>query len=125
MAVTVEVLGVSESAAAAARYLAAHDVDSVTVCTAELFLAGNVTSRDFVTLVVAEGRDPDEVLLGELADVRRPVCVEADAPLDEAASLMSRHRLAHLPVVEDARVVGTISQVEVVRSVALRPWAHS
>jgi CBS domain-containing protein len=124
MVAGVEVLDVSESVATAARYLAARDVDSVTVCQGDRVVAGNVNSRDIVTLVVARGLDPEQVLLGELAGLRQAVFVEAGAPLDEAASLMSRHRLTQLPVVEGARVVGNISQVDVVRSVTLRPWAN-
>ncbi len=124
MRAEVEVLAATETAAGAARYLAAHEVDSVTVCAADGSLTGNVNTRDIVTLVVAKGRDPEQVLLGELAGSRQALFIDVGAPLDEAASLMSRHRLGHLPVVEGERVVGNVSQSDVARSVALRPWAH-
>ncbi len=53
----IEVLRTTESAADAAWYLAAHDVDEVPLCLADGSLAGSVTCHDIVVKVVAKGLD--------------------------------------------------------------------
>jgi CBS domain-containing protein len=125
MRAEVDVLAATQSVADAARYLASHDVDSVVVCTAEGSVVGSVSCRDIVTQVVAAGRDPEAVRLTDLAGSHGAFVVEVSTPLDEAASLMNRHRLGRLPVVEAERVVGYVHRDDVARSVALQPWTHS
>ena len=121
----VEALAVTETVADAARYLADHDADSVVVCTADGSLTGSVSVRDIVTLVVAKGLDPQQVPLGELAGSCPALAVDVGAHVDEAVSLMSRHRLGCLPVVDGVRVVGNVTRGDAARSVALRPWTDT
>ena len=45
---------------------------------------------------------------------RGPISVHADTPIEEAADLMHRHRIKRLPVVADGKVVGIISQANLV-----------
>jgi CBS domain-containing protein len=40
---------------------------------------------------------------------RSPVTIAPDAKLDEARDLMARHRIRHLPVVEQGKLVGMLS----------------
>ena len=55
-----------------------------------------------------------------------PVVVRADAPLDEAAKLMERHRVHGLPVVDGAgSLVGVLSQTDLLRARAIEfLWAN-
>lgn len=69
---------------------------------------GILTDRDIVTRVVADGRDPDEVRLSELA-TWDPACVSPDDPVEQAITLMRERAIRRLPVVEDGRPVGVIS----------------
>jgi acetoin utilization protein AcuB len=39
-----------------------------------------------------------------------PYSVEADAPLTEASKMMERHQIHHLPVIEEGRLAGVVSQ---------------
>ena len=39
-----------------------------------------------------------------------PYSVEADARLRDASRMMERHRIRHLPVIEDGHLVGIVSQ---------------
>jgi CBS domain-containing protein len=41
------------------------------------------------------------------------VTVEPGEDLDDAMDLMARHRIRRLPVVEDGRLVGVVSQADV------------
>src|SRR6185436_15745644 len=74
-------------------------------------LVGMVTDRDIVVRAVAEGRDPHTVHVGDVAS-RDVVTVEADDDLDEAMTLMAKHQVRRLPVVEDGRLVGVVAQAD-------------
>lgn len=75
-------------------------------------LTGILTDRDIVIRAVAEGLDSAAVRVGEVAS-RDPVTVAPDEDLDDAMELMARHRIRRLPVVEDGRLVGVVSQADV------------
>jgi CBS domain-containing protein len=75
-------------------------------------LIGILTDRDIVVRAVAEGLDPAAARVGEVAS-RDPVTVAPDEALDEAMELMARHKVRRLPVVEDGRLVGVVSQADI------------
>jgi CBS domain-containing protein len=71
-------------------------------------LVGLVTDRDIVVRCVAEGGDPresiaEDVLTGGL------VTVSPDADVEEAARLLSTHKIRRLPVVRDGQLEGMVS----------------
>jgi len=65
-----------------------------------------ITESD-ITATVAEGRDVNEVRIGELIG-KEPVMIGPDATVGAAAELMLSHGIHHLPVVEDDRLVGIV-----------------
>lgn len=72
-------------------------------------LVGIFTERDVLRRVVADGRPPDDTPVAAVmtADV---VCCGPETPVDEAAELMRRERIRHIPVVDgDGLVVGLVS----------------
>ena len=76
-------------------------------------LVGTVTDRDIVTRVVAAGRDPESTSVREIASTDL-VTVDPQQNLDEALSLMAKHQVRRLPVVEeDGRLVGVVAQADV------------
>jgi CBS domain-containing protein len=75
-------------------------------------LVGILTDRDIVVRGVAEGLDPSVARVGDVAS-RTPVAVAPDQDLDEAMELMAEHRVRRLPVVDDGRLVGVVSQADV------------
>jgi CBS domain-containing protein len=100
-----------ESVVDAARVLRDENVGSLPVVDGDR-LVGMVTDRDIAMRVVAEGRDPSEVSVQEVAS-RDPVTTEATADLDTALGLMARHQVRRLPVVEQGRLVGILAQADV------------
>ena len=86
--------------------------DQAAVVVDDRRLVGILTDRDIVVRVVAEGLDPAVVRVGEVAS-RDPVTVGSDQALDEAMELMARHRVRRLPVVDDGRLVGVVSQADI------------
>lgn len=71
-------------------------------------LRGIFSERDLLTRVVAEGRDPAAVNVGDVATID-PVTVGADAHVRECAAILREHGVRHLPVVDGGRPVGIIS----------------
>ena len=101
----------SASVADAAGLLRLEDVGSLPVLQ-EGRLIGMLTDRDIVVRVLAEGRDPQSTLVGEIASRD----VESAAPeqeLDEALRLMARRQIRRLPVVEGERLVGILAQADI------------
>jgi CBS domain-containing protein len=77
-------------------------------------LIGTLTDRDIAVRVVAEGRDPNETLVRDVA-TNNLITVEPEDDLDEAMRLMARHQVRRVAVVEDGRLVGVVSQGDVAR----------
>jgi CBS domain-containing protein len=120
----VDVLRTTDTAADAATYLAAQSDDSVPLCQSDGSLVGEVSSRDIVTEVVAKGRDPREVSLAEFAGPTDVVALNLDVPLEDAAALMCLHHRSRLLVLKEERVVGFVTQRDVVRTIRFQPpWA--
>lgn len=79
-------------------------------------LVGAVTDRDIAIRVVAEGKSPESVTVGEIAS-RDLVTVDPQQDLDEALRLMARHQVRRLPVVEeDGKLVGIVAQADIARN---------
>ena len=79
------------------------------VITLEGQARGIVTDRDIVVRAVAEGLDPRETTLADVAS-EQLVCVTADRSVDEAVQLMRQLAVRRLPVVdEDDQLVGVVS----------------
>ena len=73
---------------------------------------GLFTERDLLERVAAAGRDPARTRLREVmrADFET---IDAGAPVAEAVRRMDEGGLRHLPVVEDGRVVGVLSNRDI------------
>lgn len=112
-------IGEHDSVRAAARQLAELGVGAMPICGDDDRLKGMVTDRDIAVKVVAEGKDPEATEVSALA-AGTPVWVEADADLDRATALMSEHAVRRLPVIEDHRLVGIISQADIARQTSNR-----
>jgi CBS domain-containing protein len=95
----------------AARLMKVQDVGSLPVVDGGR-LVGTLTDRDIVLRAVAEGADMKSVHVSDIAS-HQPVTVSPDQDLDEALSLMAKHRVRRLPVVEGGALVGILSQADV------------
>lgn len=78
-------------------------------------LIGMLTDRDIAIRVVAEGRNPDQVTVGEVAS-KQVVTIDPQQDLDEALRIMAKHQVRRLPVVEeDGTLVGVVAQADIAR----------
>jgi len=101
----------TDSLADAAQMMKEEDVGSLPVVEDDR-LIGILTDRDIIVRAVAERVDPQSISVGDVAS-RELVTVDPDQDLDEALSLMARHRVRRLPVVADGRLVGILAQADV------------
>lgn len=76
-------------------------------------LQGIVTARDFTNKVLAEGVDPATPVSAIMA--RDPLVLSPDSLGSDILHTMLEHRIGHLPVVEDGRLVGMITQTDLTR----------
>ncbi|MFF4871848.1 MULTISPECIES: CBS domain-containing protein [unclassified Streptomyces] len=105
----------SETVRDAARKMAELGVGALPICGADEKLKGMVTDRDIVLKVVAEGLDPAECRVGDLAR-DEIVYVRADADADEVLDVMSEHKIRRVPVIDSHVLVGIIAQADVARA---------
>src|SRR5215218_1839819 len=71
-----------------------------------------VTDRDIIAHVVAEGRDPTSMTVGDIAS-HDLVTIGPEQDISEARRLMDEHELDRILVVEDDRLVGIISEADI------------
>ncbi|MBL3667802.1 CBS domain-containing protein [Streptomyces sp. NPDC046924] len=90
-------------------------------------LCGILTDRDIVVGCVAMGHDPARTTAGEMAK-GTPRWIEADADVSEVLQEMETHRIRRLPVIDDKRLVGMISEADLARHLTddqLATWAEN
>jgi CBS domain-containing protein len=111
----VECVSVGETLVEAARRMRDLDVGSLPICGDNDRLAGMLTDRDIVVRVLAEGRDPSSVKVGDLAD-GNVVTIGADDSVEDALATMSKHGVRRLPVIDGHDLVGMLSQADIARN---------
>ncbi|MBK0377431.1 MULTISPECIES: CBS domain-containing protein [Streptomyces] len=89
-------------------------------------MVGIITDRDIVVGCVAKGHDPAKVTAGDLAQ-GTPRWIEADADVDAVLEEMQTHRIRRLPVVENKKLVGMISEADLAQHLTeeqIAGWAE-
>ena len=92
--------------------LAEHDVGALMVM-AHGKLVGIVSERDYTRKVALSGRSSKDVTVAEIM-TRNVVVVSAQTRSRECMSLMSHHKVRHLPVLAGDKVLGMISISDIV-----------
>ena len=113
MTPTPETIQADRPATEAAQKMKEADAGMIPVMTNGNLL-GTVTDRDIALRIVAEGKDPQSTLVGEIASTD-PITVAPDEDLDAALEKMAKHQVRRLPVVEDGRLIGVVAQADVAR----------
>ncbi|MFE0104367.1 CBS domain-containing protein [Streptomyces sp. NPDC059009] len=111
----------------AAQLMARLDVGALPISDENERLCGILTDRDIVVGCVAKGHDPAKVTAGDMAK-GTPRWIEADADIDNVLHEMQDHQIRRLPVIENKRLVGMISEADLATHLSeeqLATWCES
>lgn len=109
-----ECIGEHETLRNAAQRMRDLDVGSLPICGDDDRLHGIITDRDIVIKCVAGGSDPAAITAGELAQ-GKPVTVESEVDVSDVLQAMEANKIRRLPVIENHRLVGMISEADLAR----------
>ncbi len=96
----------------AVRVMNAHKVGAVLVMNGDQ-LVGIFTERDVLYRVVAAEQPPTTPL--DQVMTRNPKVLPADATVADALAFISEKRCRHLPLMENGKLIGLISQGDITR----------
>lgn len=114
MNVGVTCVGEGETIMAAAQHMREHAIGALPVCGGDDRLHGMITDRDIVVKALAAGLDPDATTVGQLVpDV--VYSVDGDASIAEILNVMEEHQVRRLPVLDQGRVVGIVTEADIAR----------
>jgi CBS domain-containing protein len=110
---------VDTSVRAAARTMSRQGISSLLVVDGEGALVGIVTDRDLRSRVLAAGRPP-EIPVGEVMSPS-PATIEASGHAYEALLIMARRHYHHLPVMDDGRLIGMLTDTDLLQRHSTSP----
>ncbi|GGO50236.1 MULTISPECIES: CBS domain-containing protein [Streptomyces] len=111
----------------AAQVMRQLDVGALPISDENGRLCGILTDRDIVVRCVAMGHDPAKITASEMAQ-GTPRWVESDAGVDTVLTEMQGHQIRRLPVIENKRLVGMISEADLAAHLTeeqLAGWVES
>jgi signal-transduction protein with cAMP-binding, CBS, and nucleotidyltransferase domain len=111
-------IGSHDTALAAAQRMADKHIGALFVTEAEE-LVGIITEADLVRKVLADQLDPVETRVG--AVMNSPLIeIDINRTIHNASEHMAEHRIRHLAVTENGKVVGVLSIRDLVKMVSIR-----
>lgn len=110
-----ECVGDSQTLQHAATRMRDLDVGALPICGDDGRLVGIITDRDIVVKCLATGANPNTVTVGQLAQAE-PIAIGPSADADDVLHLMADNQIRRLPVIDNQRVVGMISEADLARN---------
>jgi CBS domain-containing protein len=77
-------------------------------------IIGIITERDLIKHILMEGKSLSKVKVDEVM-TKEPLTIRPDAELDQASMFMRDKNIRHLPVVDNGKLVGLITQTDIVK----------
>ena len=108
-------IGENDALSIAAERMRELDVGALPICGEDGRLKGMLTDRDIVVKAIASGLDPETTNAGRLAN-GVPVMAAPDDDIERVLALMREHRIRRVPVLDEHRLVGMISQADIAKS---------
>jgi CBS domain-containing protein len=118
-----ECIGEDDTLFTAAQKMRDLDVGALPICGKDNRLHGIITDRDIVIRCCAEGRNPADVKASEFAQGSLR-WVESNTDVGEVLTMMQQHQIKRMPVIEDHRLVGMISEADLGRHLSEGQVAH-
>lgn len=106
-----ECINQDDTLAKAAEMMRDLHVGALPICGRDNRLHGIITDRDIVVTCIAEGLDPQVMTAGEMAR-GTPIWVDVNDGTDDVLRTMTESAIRRVPVLEEHRVVGMISEAD-------------
>jgi CBS domain-containing protein len=116
-------IGEHETLDSAARQMRDLDVGALPICGEDDRLQGIITDRDIVVKCIADDCDPRATTARQLAQ-GKPITVAADADMDQVLHVMQEYKIRRVPVIDDRRLVGMISEADLARHLPEEAVGH-
>ncbi|MCY0926628.1 CBS domain-containing protein [Streptomyces sp. H27-H1] len=110
----------------AAQLMSRLDVGALPISDSNERLCGILTDRDIVIGCVAKGHDPAKTTAGDMAR-GTPRWIDAGADVSEVLEEMQSHQIRRLPVIDNKRLVGMISEADLAKHLSdqqIAGWAE-
>ena len=79
-------------------------------------LAGLISERDYTRKVILEDRSSKTTTVQEIMS-EKVICVSPETEIDECMVLMSKYQFRHVPVLENEKVIGVITVMDVLKNI--------
>ena len=112
---SVHTITASESVYDAIKLMAVKQIGALVVTDGDS-IAGIITERDYARKVVLMDRSSKVTPVRDIMTLAVR-CVRPDQSSDECMALMTHHRMRHLPVLDQERLVGMISIGDLVKNI--------
>ncbi|MGN6649776.1 CBS domain-containing protein [Trinickia sp.] len=101
----------------AVKMMAEHHIGALIVTEGpEGKIAGIITERDYARKIVLLDRSSKSTRVGEIM-TRQVLHVRMSDTTEDCMALMTEHRMRHLPVIDDGRLVGMVSIGDLVKAI--------
>ncbi len=97
----------------AAKIMNENRIGSLVVVSGTGEVLGIITERDILTDVVAAGRNAQEIKVEEIMS-RDLITITPDKTLEEAANVMTEHKIKKLPVIQNNKLIGIITATDLI-----------
>tara|TARA_B110001452_G_scaffold97579_1_gene80718 strand:- start:116 stop:550 length:435 start_codon:yes stop_codon:yes gene_type:complete len=90
------------------------NIGAIIIIDNNYFPIGIFSERDYARKVILKGQNSKDTLLDEVM-TKELITVTSDFKIDQCMELMIEHRIRHLPILENKKVVGIISIGDVLK----------
>ena len=97
----------------AGQEMAKYDIGSLVVINGSGKLVGIITDSDIIKKAVADGDDTSKVKVSEIM-TKDVIVADPKATLEEAADVMIKYKIKHLPVIDKGEVVGMVTGTDLI-----------
>lgn len=104
----------TQSLSDAVRLMVEHDIGSLVVKDSDT-MVGLITERDVLRELVRHGCDVTKLSVSDLM-ITEPIIAGLDDTVDYVRGVMTEHRISHMPVFDEDRLIGIISFHDVAKA---------
>ena len=90
------------------------NISAIIIVDNNIFPIGIFSERDYARKIILKGKSSKDTLLEEVM-TKELITVTRDFKIDQCMELMTEHKIRHLPILENKKVIGIISIGDVLK----------